>query len=120
MDLKEYILNAKPKRFKNVAHERGYEIALVLLDKKPCFTHTQRMRGTTLTTNGKIIMTTSDCVDVIMFDIDPDIALKYNVSDPDKSARDAMGYVPSFFPEGIVKFDYYTKPRKLWFLEIRF
>jgi hypothetical protein len=109
----------KPTRFKNLAHERAFEIALVLASKEPTFTHTYRMRELIIETKGRIIMSTSDCIEVIMFHGITEIQLKYNATDPDKSARDAMKFVPSMFDEGLVIYDFVTKPRKMWYLEIK-
>lgn len=116
IDINGYRIN-KPSRFKNMAHERAFEIAKVLASKK-AHIYTTRMGDTIIEDPQPIVMTTSDCIDVIMFDVSPDIELNYKSKDPDKSARDAMKFVPSFFEEGLVTMDYKTKPRKLWYLQL--
>lgn len=109
----------KPSRFKNIAHERAYEIALVLASKQPAYTHSQRMGEITIVTKAPVKMATSECIDVIMFNGIPEIQLKTSASDPDKSARDAMKFVPSFFDEGVVVMEILKRPKRIWYLEIK-
>jgi len=96
----------KPKRFKNLAHERAFEIALVLANHKPMW-------------SGVTIMTTSECIDCIMFNGDPDIQLDWDAKNPRKVARDAMEIVPSFFEQGKVKVNKRKHGNHMWFLEIK-
>ena len=96
----------KPKRYKNLAHERAFEIALVLAQKRPIW-------------SGVTMMTTADCIDVIMFNGDPEIQLKLNAVNPQKVTKDAMKFVASFFDPGLVIFDQRKKGKKLWYLEIK-
>lgn len=95
----------KPNRFKNLAHERAYQIALVLAQKKHLW-------------SGVTIMTTAECIDTIMFNGTPEIQLKTDAVNPAKVALDAMRFVPSFFEEGTVTLSQSKKWRKMWFLEI--
>ena len=107
----------RPSRFKNMAHERAFEISKVLASKIPHI-YTQRMGDTIIEDPQPVIMTTSECIDVIMFDVPPDIELDYKAKDPDKAAREAMKFVPSFFDEGIVKLDFRIKPKRMWYIQI--
>lgn len=109
----------KPFHFKNKAHHRAYYIALALAQKKPISVYKQRMGDIVIARDGPIILTTSECIDIIMFDIPPEIELDYNVKNPAKTTKDAMEYVPSFFDPGVVSLDHKTKPRKLYYLEIK-
>lgn len=95
----------KPNRFKNLAHERAFEIALELAKKKPMW-------------SGVVMMTTPECIDVIMFNGIPEIQLKLNAVKPEKVAKDAMKFVPSFFESGIVRMDHRKHGKKIWYLEI--
>jgi len=95
----------KPKRFKNLAHERAFEIALVLANHKPMW-------------SGVTIMTTSECIDVMMSNGDPEIQLYWDVKNPRKVARDTMELVPSFFEKGKVKVSKRKHGNHMWFLEI--
>lgn len=95
----------KPNRFKNLAHERAFEIALVLAQKEPMW-------------SGVTMMTTSECIDTIMFNGIPEIQLKLDAKEPEKVAKDAMWYVPNFFESGIVVMDHRKHGKKIWYLEI--
>lgn len=95
----------KPNRFKNLAHERAFEIALVLAQKKHMW-------------SGVTIMTTSECIDIIMFNGVPEIQLKLDAVKPEKVAKDAMKFVPSFFESGNVRMDHRKHGKKIWYLEI--
>lgn len=108
----------RPAYFKNKAHARGFEIALVLASKKPAYTYRQRMGDITICKESPVIMVTSECIDVIMFDVPKEIQLDIEVKEPEKSARDAMRFVPDFFEEGIIKFDKYKDRKRTWYLEI--
>jgi hypothetical protein len=108
----------KPSRFKNLAHERAYEIALVLASKQPTFTHTQRMGEITIVTKAPVIMTTSECIDVIMFNGDPEIQLKTSAVNPRQVAHDAMKFVPAFFDSGVVTEGQMKNMRRMRYLKI--
>jgi hypothetical protein len=108
----------KPSRFKSKARERAFEIALVLASKQPAFTHTQRMGGITIVTEAPVIMTTSECIDVIMFNGDPDIQLGIHAVNPRVVAHDAMDLVKHFFDPGIVIRDKFPDRRRMWYLQI--
>jgi hypothetical protein len=108
----------KPSRFKNLAHERAFEIALVLASKKP-YIYTQRMGDIMIVSPDPVSINTSECIEVIMFNGDPEIQLKTSVKEPDKSARDAMKYVPNMFDSGKVELKQTKKCRKMWYLEIK-
>lgn len=108
----------KPRRFKNLAHERAFEIALVLAQKKPSYTHSQRMGDIIITTTAPVIMTTSECIDVIMFNGIKEIQLKIDVANPNIVAHRAMEYVPRFFESGNVQVKKRSKGNKMWYLEI--
>lgn len=95
----------KPKRFKNLAHERAFEIALVLAQHKPMW-------------SGVIIMTTSECIDCMIFNGLPEIQLKWNAKNPRKVAHDAMEFVPSFFEEDKVTVEKRKHGNRMWYLEI--
>jgi hypothetical protein len=95
----------KPRRFKNKAHERAFEIALSLAIHKPMW-------------SGVTIMTTSECIDAIMFNGIPEIQLNINAKNPRKVAHDAMELVPSFFEAGKVNLDKRKHGKRMWFLEI--
>jgi hypothetical protein len=109
----------KPAYFKNKAHARGYEIALVLACKKPPYKHEQRMGDIVLVTSPPVTMNTAECVDVIKFNGPEEIQLDLTVKEPEKSARDAMLYVPYFFDPGKVTIKQMKKKRKMWYLEIK-
>jgi len=96
----------RPAYFKNKSQARGYEIALILAQKKPLWSEIT-------------LMTTSECIDVIMFDVPREIRLDIEVKEPEKSARDAMRFVPNFFEEGKVIFDKMKKRKRMWYLEIK-
>lgn len=98
---------SKPRRFKNLAHERAFEIALVLAQHKPMW-------------SGVTIMTTSECIDVCMFNGIPEIQLKINAVNPSKVAHDAMNLVPSFFEAGKVRVVKRNKGNRMWYLEIQY
>lgn len=95
----------KPRRFKNKAHERAFEIALVLVQKKHIW-------------SGVTIIDSSECIDIIMFQGMPEIQLNINAVNPQKVVLDAMKFVPSFFDDGIVVLKQRRKGKKIWFLEI--
>jgi hypothetical protein len=95
----------RPGYFKNKAQARAFEIALVLAQKKPLW-------------SGVTIMTTSECIDTIMFNGVPDIHLDINAVTPSKVAKDAMKYVPKFFDPGVVVLDKLKNCKKMWYLEI--
>jgi hypothetical protein len=95
----------KPNRFKNKAHERAFEIALVLAKKKSMW-------------SGITLITTPECIDIIMFNGDPEIQLKLDAKKPEKVAKDAMRYVPNFFESGIVVMDHRKHGKKICYLEI--
>ena len=96
----------KPKRFKNLAHERAFEIALVLAQHKPMW-------------SGVIIMTTSECIDCMMFNGDPAIQLDVNVKNPRTVAHDAMKFVPSLFEAEKVRLNKRKHGNRMWYLEIK-
>jgi len=108
----------KPSRFRNLAHERAFEIALVLARKKPSYSYSQRMGDIIITKSSPIIMTTSECIDVITFNGIPEIRLKLDVVNPNKVAFDAMNLVPSLFDPGVVRLGQAKKLRRMWYLEI--
>jgi hypothetical protein len=108
----------KPERFKNLAHERGYEVALRLAEKKLSVQYTQRMGDMVIEFTSPAVMYTSEVVDIIMYDVSPSIQLREDAKIPHKVAKDAMDYVPSFFGDGIVTLKKSDKWRKMWFLEI--
>ena len=62
-------------------------------------------------------MTTSECINVIIFNGPKDIRLDLDVKQPDNFARDAMTYIPEFFEEGTVVFKKLKKFGKTWCLE---
>lgn len=95
----------KPNRFKNLAHERAFEIALVLAQKKSMW-------------SGVTIITTSECIDIIMFNGIPEIQLRLDAVNPQKVAVDAMRFVPSFFESGKVKLEQRKTGKKIRYLEI--
>jgi hypothetical protein len=109
----------KPAYFKNKAHARGYEIALVLACKKSPYKHEQRMGDMIVTTSPPVTMNTTECIDVIKFNGPEEIQLDLTVKEPEKSARDAMLYVPYFFDPGKVTIKQMKKKRKMWYLEIK-
>lgn len=118
LDINGYKIR-KPAYFKNKAQARGFQIALVLASKKPPYVHRQRMGDMVLCTSAPVTMTTSECIDIIMFEVPKEIELAIDVKEPEKSARDAMGHVPKFFEEGTVIFDKFKDRKKMWYLEIR-
>jgi len=93
-------------------------IALYLALKKP-YVYRQRMGDTFLEIQHPVTMSTSECVDVIMFHVDPDIEVNINVLEPDKSARDAMRLVYKFFDNGQVEMKSITKKGKKYYLELK-
>ena len=107
-----------PIHFQNLAQHRAYYIALALTQQKPFSTYTQRMGDIVIVRAGPIIMTTSECIDILMTNIPSEIELDYKAKNPSKVTRDAMAYVPSLFDPGVVALNYKTKPRKLYYLEI--
>jgi len=109
----------KPDYFKNKAHARGYEIALVLACKKSPSKHEQRMGDMIIKTSKPVIMTTIECMDVITFNGPKEIQLSLSVKEPEKSTRDAMVYVPYFFDPGKVTIKQLKNKRKMWYLEIK-
>jgi hypothetical protein len=108
----------KPERFKNLAHERGFEIALVLAQKQPSFKYSQRMGDEYLCYTSSIIMTTSECIDVIMYNGSRAIQLKEDAVNPGVVAHDAMRFVASFFIETEVNLKTKHKLKRMWYLEI--
>lgn len=100
-----YTIN-KPARFKNKAHERAFEISLVLVRKKPFW-------------SGIIMLDTTECIDIIMDPVDPEIQLDPFVKNPNKVAHDAMKLVPAFFNQGLVNLRQRDHGRRIWFLELR-
>lgn len=109
----------KPIHFKNKAQHRAYYIAMALAQKKPISAYTLRMGDEVIIQTFPIIMTSSDCIEIIMFEVPPEIELDYNAKNPSKSAREAMEYVPAFFEPDVVIYDHKTKPKKIYFLEIK-
>jgi hypothetical protein len=97
---------------------RALVIALYLARKKP-FVHEQRMGDAINKTSLPITMSTSECIDVIMFEVIPDIELMINALKPDKPARDSMKLVSSFFDTGIVEMKSWNKKGKMYYLELR-
>ncbi len=108
----------KPNYFKNKAHTRAFEIALILAEKKPAWMNTQRMGDITITVMGPVIMDTSECIDIIMFSVPKEIQLKEDAVNPRVVAHDAMKFVPSFFENGKVILNTKTKGRRPWYLEL--
>lgn len=96
----------KPNRLKNLAQERAFEIALVLAEK-PSFW------------SGVTIITTSECVDIIMFNGVPEIQLKTDAVNPRVVAHKAMEFVPGFFEPGRVLLKKRKYGNRMWFLEIK-
>lgn len=109
----------KPRRFKNKAHERAFEIALVLAQKKPASQTSRRMGDMILVTTSPIFMTSVECIDTIMFKGDPEIQLDINAVNPRKPAHDAMKMVPGFFDPGVVVLGKRINCKKMWYLEIK-
>lgn len=96
----------KPEWFKNKAHARAFEIALVLAQRKPMW-------------SGVIIMTTPDCIDIIMFNGVSQIQLDINAVNPRVPAHKAMRLVPPLFESGKVIMDHGKHGKKIWYLELK-
>ena len=64
------------QNLKNKAHARAFEISLVLANKKPAYTYSQRMGDLNLNVSSPVTMDTVECMDCIMFRGHPDIQLK--------------------------------------------
>lgn len=109
----------KPNRFKNLAHERAFEIALVLAQKKPATKYSQRMGDITVQYVSPVIMTTSECIDVIMFNGISEIQLSIDAVNPRVPAHKAMDYVPSFFESGNAQVTKRTAGNHMWYLELK-
>ena len=97
---------------------RAFVIALYLALKKPQF-YKQRMGDMVVETSFPVTMSTSECIDILMFNVDPDIELSINVLQPDKSARDSMKLVNSFFDNGSVEMKSWNKKGKIFYLELK-
>lgn len=108
----------RPIYSKNKAHARAFELALALAAKKPLSTYTQKMGDITIEIPGPVIMTTSECIDIMMFGCIPEIKLDLDVANPRKVAHDAMKVVKNFFPEGQVTLDQRTKGRREYYLKL--
>jgi methylthioribose-1-phosphate isomerase len=112
-----YTIN-KPGYFKNKAHARAFEIALVLAQKKSSYTYSQRMGDIEIKVTAPVSMDTSECIDCIMFRGPGEIQLNIDAVNPRQVAYDAMKLVPSFFEPGVVILSQKKKCRKIWYLEI--
>jgi hypothetical protein len=97
---------------------RAGVISLYLALKKPHI-HKQRMGDMVIESVQPVTMSTSECIDVIMFEVIPEIEVSINALQPDKPARDAMALVPSFFDNGKVSIESITKKRKMYYLELK-
>jgi hypothetical protein len=109
----------RPSYFKNKAHARAFELALGLATKKPLYTYTQKMGDIIIEIPGPVIMTTSECIDIMMFGCIPAIKLSLDVSNPRCVAHDAMKLVKNYFPEGQVKVEQRKIGRHEYYLELK-
>lgn len=96
----------KPYFFKNLAYARAFEIALVLARTKPSW-------------SGVIILSTTECIDIIMEPSIPEIQLDPFVKNPRVPAHDAMKLVPTFFKPGYVTFGQHKNGRRMWYVELK-
>jgi hypothetical protein len=108
----------KPGYFKNKAHARAFEIALILAQIKPVYTYSQRMGDIEIIFTAPVKMDTSECIDCIMFRGPEEIQLNIDAVNPRQVAYDAMKLVPSFFEPGVVVLSQHKKCRKMRYLEI--
>jgi hypothetical protein len=95
----------RPYFFKNKAHARGFEIAVILANRKP-------------TWSGITILDTIECIDIIKYQGAEEIHLNDDAVNPRVPAHDAMKYVPAFFDYGVVNLSCKKKRLRTWFLEI--
>lgn len=109
----------KPGYFRNKAHARAYEIALVLATKKSAYSYSQRMGDIEIKVSAPVVLNTVECIDCIMFRGPSEIQLDLNIVNPRVSAHDAMKLVPSFFEPGVVVLNQMKNCRKMWYLEIK-
>jgi len=108
----------KPSYFKNKAHARAFEISLVLANKKPAYSYSQRMGDIDIKVSAPVVMDTVECMDCIMFRGPPEIQLNIDAVSPNKVVHDAMKIVPSFFKPDEVVLGKKKNCRKIWFLEL--
>ena len=97
---------------------RALVIALYLAKKKT-HVYRQRMGDQIIETTSPRTLSTSECIDVIMFEVIPDIELSINTLQPDKSARDSMKLVSAFFENAIVELKTWNHKGKMYYLELR-
>jgi len=96
----------RPGYFQNKAHARAFEIALVLARKKPSW-------------SGVIMLDTTECIDIIMDPVNPEIQLDPLVKNPRKVTHDAMALVPAFFNKGFVTMGKKKNGNRTWYLELK-
>jgi hypothetical protein len=115
--INHYVIR-KPRRFKNLAHERGFAIAIALAGKEPAICYTQRMGDQEIHVTSPAVMTTQDCIDIIMNSGNPDIQLDREAVNPRVVILRAMKYVPTFFDPDLVSLKQHKNRHRMWFLEI--